>query len=867
MRRGVAGARVPAVRGRRASSLLLAVAGGAALLALASPAGAQGTAADYKRAADLNARYRGLAVDVMSPPQWIQGTERFYYDKTVRGGHAFVLVDAEARTKVPAFDHARLATTLSTLWDTTYTAVTLPFTRFDFRHGQDTLRFLHQGHDWDCSLSTYECRDVGPARFGRFGRGGPAVTGPYAAGTVVGADPSDPRATPGTDPGPHAVPYVSDADPTPYAAPYVSDTDPTPYEGPWHTEWTAEEEAQARRTATIGSRPSTSVRSPDGRLEAYIWNYNVWVRPARPVGAADPAGGKALSWDGSEGDYYSLRSIVWSPDSRHLVAYRDVPGYERHVHYVVSNPPGQLQPEDSVSYLYRKPGDRLDVRTPVLFDVEAGTEIQVSDSLFPNAYDISPADWWQDGRAFTFEYNQRGHQVYRVVEVDAKTGAARALVTETSNTFIDYPRANGGLSDTGHTYRYDLHDGARMIWMSERDGWAHLYMIDDATGRVDHRITKGDWVVRDVEWVDTVQQQIYFGAGGVNPGEDPYFMHYYRIDFDGSNLIPLTPGDGYHDVVWSPDHEYYVDISSRVDLPTQGVLRRTSDQSVVMDLEKGDITALEKVGWKPPQVFVAKGRDGKTDIYGAIFRPTNFNPKKKYRVIENIYAGPQGSFVPKTFRVTDGMRNLAELGFVVVQIDGMGTNNRSKAFHDVAWKDLKDAGFPDRILWHEAAAKRFPWYDISKGVGIYGTSAGGQNAMAALLFHPDFYTVGYSASGCHDNRMDKIWWNELWMGWPVGPQYVASSNMENAYRLQGKLMLVFGELDTNVDPSSTLQVVNALIKDDKMFDLLEIPNSNHTSGGPYGYEKRDDFFVHNLLGVEPPNRNAFEKLSANRIIH
>ncbi len=353
----------------------------------------------------------------------------------------------------------------------------------------------------------------------------------------------------------------------------------------------------------------------------------------------------------------------------------------------------------------------------------------------------------------------------------------------------------------------------------------------------------------------------------MNKGEDPYFLHFYRINFDGTNMIPLTPASGYHDIVSSPDHKYYVDLWSRVDLPTEGVLRRTSDQSVVMNLEKGDITALEKAGWKPPQVFVAKARDGKTDIYGLIYKPTNFNPHKKYHVIENIYAGPQGSFVPKTFRVTNDMQNLAELGFVVVQIDGMGTNNRGKAFHDVIWKNIKDAGFPDRILWHEAAAKKFPWYDIKGGVGIYGTSAGGQDAMAALLFHPDFYTVGYSASGCHDNRMDKIWWNELWMGWPLGPQYIASSNAENAYRLQGKLMLVFGELDTNVDPSSTLQVVNALIKDNKMFDLLEIPNSDHTSGGAYGYEKRNDFFVHNLLGVEPPNRNTFEHLTSNKITH
>jgi dipeptidyl aminopeptidase/acylaminoacyl peptidase len=211
--------------------------------------------------------------------------------------------------------------------------------------------------------------------------------------------------------------------------------------------------------------------------------------------------------------------------------------------------------------------------------------------------------------------------------------------------------------------------------------------------------------------------------------------------------------------------------------------------------------------------------------------------------------------VPKNFVAFHGMMQLAELGFIVVQIDGMGTANRSKAFHDVAWKNLGDAGFRDRILWHKAVAAKYAYYDISR-VGIYGTSAGGQNSLGALLFHPEFYKAAVSAAGCHDNRMDKIWWNEQWMGWPVGPEYAASSNVVNAPKLQGKLLLVVGELDTNVDPSSTLQVVNALIRANKMFDLLFIPGAGHTSGGPYGERKRDDFFVHHLLGLEPPDRNA-----------
>jgi len=278
-----------------------------------------------------------------------------------------------------------------------------------------------------------------------------------------------------------------------------------------------------------------------------------------------------------------------------------------------------------------------------------------------------------------------------------------------------------------------------------------------------------------------------------------------------------------------------------------------------MELETADISELLKTGWKMPEVFKSKGRDGVTDIWGIIVRPSNFDPSKSYPVIEYIYAGPHSNHVPKNFRPNNGNMNpLAELGFILVQIDGMGTSNRSKAFHDVCWKDLKDAGFPDRILWMKDAAARYPYMDITR-VGIFGTSAGGQNSAGALLFHPDFYKVAVSACGCHDNRMDKIWWNEQWMGWPVGPEYAASSNTENAYKLKGRLLLINGEMDANVDPASTEQLVNALIKAKKDFDYLFVPGMGHSGGGEYGERRRRDYFVKHLLGVEPPVWNMMEK--------
>jgi dipeptidyl aminopeptidase/acylaminoacyl peptidase len=587
--------------------------------------------------------------------------------------------------------------------------------------------------------------------------------------------------------------------------------------------------------------------SPDGKWMAFIDNYNVAIRPF---------GGEkrtALSTDGSEGNYYDGASLVWSPDSTKVAAYRVRPGYRRLVHYVSSSPEDQLQPEHW-TIQYAKPGDQLDLEQPVLFDVRNQRQINIDSELFPNPFDLSELAWRKDGRGFTFEYNQRGHQVYRVVEVDAQTGVARALVSETPPTFFYYNRSAATLQ-AGKRFRHDLADGREMVWMSERDGWNHLYLIDTATGVARTQITKGAWPVRHVLKVDEEKRQLWFSAGGMQAGKDPYFQHYYRINLDGSGLTPLTSVDANHVVEFSSDMTMFVDHYSRVDLPGVTELKR-ADGTPIAEIERGDISRLLASGWRAPEPFVAKGRDGKTDIWGLVWKPSRFDPARKYPVVEYIYAGPHGTHTPKSFAAFSGMQAQAELGFVVVQMDGMGTSNRSKAFHDVAWQDLKDAGFPDRIAWHRAFAAAHPWYDTTR-VGIYGGSAGGQNAMGALLFHPDFYKAAVSYAGCHDNRMDKIWWNEQWMGWPIGPQYAASSNVDHAARLQGKILLIVGELDTNVDPSSTLQVVAALLKANKNFDYLMIPGAEHNAGrggefADYGERKRFDFFVRHLMNQDPP---------------
>ncbi len=323
------------------------------------------------------------------------------------------------------------------------------------------------------------------------------------------------------------------------------------------------------------------------------------------------------------------------------------------------------------------------------------------------------------------------------------------------------------------------------------------------------------------------------------------------MTLDTSGTTRLTEADGTHSIDFSPDRKFYLDTWSRVDQPQVVELRRTEDGKLVTELARADDSELLKTGWSRPERFTAKGRDGKTDIYGIIVRPTNFDPAKKYPVVESIYAGPHDHFVQKAYAPWMGINRMAELGFIVVSIDGMGTNWRSKAFHDVCWKNLADAGFPDRIPWIKAAAEERPWMDLSR-VGIYGGSAGGQNTLAGLLFHGDFYKVGVSDCGCHDNRMDKIWWNEAWMGWPVDESYDRNSNVTNADKLTGKLLLLVGEIDTNVDPASTAQVVNALQKADKDFEYLPIMNSNHGAAEtPYGNYRRAEFLVRNLLDSPP----------------
>lgn len=577
------------------------------------------------------------------------------------------------------------------------------------------------------------------------------------------------------------------------------------------------------------------VTSPDGKWTAFIKNDNVYVR--------EVATGKEkqLSQDGTLSNYYSSY-IQWSPDSKSVVSCRIRPVEKRYVYYVESSPADQAQPKLHKQE-YAKPGDELRFKVPCIFEVESGRRLIPSTELFSHQYELSGPMWNADSKAITFEYNERGHKVYLVLEMSAVDGSVRTLIEEKEEKYVNYPRI----------YRNYLGDGKRIIWSSERDNYNHLYLYDRATGKPLNQITKGEWYVRGVQHVDEANEVIYFSANGMKKGEDPYLIHYYKINFDGSNLVELTPEEGMHQCWYSSDYKYLVDVYSKVDQAPIAVLRDAKDGKIRMQLDKADISALLANDWKAPEVFSAKGRDGKTDMWGVIYRPSNFDPSKKYPVIEYIYSGPGDQYVPKTFSSYNWwMTSLAELGFIVVQVDGMTTSFRSKEFEEVCYKNLKDAGLPDHIAWIKAAAQKYPYMDIDR-VGIFGCSAGGQESTGAVLFHPEFYKAAYSACGCHDNRMDKIWWNELWMGYPVDESYSACSNVDNAHLLSRPLMLVVGELDDNVDPASTMQVANALIKANKDFELVVIPGAHHTMGEDFGEHKRYDFFVRHLMGVTPPS--------------
>ncbi len=748
--------------------------------ALVSHACGQGAQSDYDRANALHGRTRDTVFKDRVEPHWLDGDERFWYRNDLgEGRREFVFVDAAKGVRQPAFDHAQLAAALT---DKLGDKIAKPVDaeRLPF----ERIEFVD---------------DAAAIRFKAESKAWKFV---LASGDLAETDNFEFAPEPRRE---------------------------------------QDRGRRGRRSrAARGEFARRSDTSPDGKWRVVVKDHNVYVVGKRDDGDDATPDEVQLSTDGTADHFYE-GSVFWSPDSSRFVAIQTLRGQEHKVHIVESSPRDQLQPKLR-TFDYLKPGDRIPLSKPRLFDVASKKQIPVSDALFPTPWSIGEFRWTDDSSRFTFLYNQRGHQVLRIVAIDGRTGETGVVIDETSKTFVDYAHKQFSF------YADDTHE---IVWMSERDGWNHLYLYDGRSGDVKNQITQGEWIVRNVERVDEEKRQIWFRSSGVYPEQDLYYVHYGRVNFDGTGLVWLTSGNGTHEIAHSPDGRWIVDRYSRVDMPPVTELRRVEDGTLVCELERADWSKLLETGWQPMERFAAKGRDGETDIYGVICRPTNFDASQKYPLIEHIYAGPQGSFVPKAFSPFHAMQALAEIGFVVVQIDGMGTSNRSKAFHDVCCKNLGDSGFADRIAWMKKAAESRPYMDLSR-VGIFGGSAGGQSSLRALLAHGDFYKAAVSDCGCHDNRMDKIWWNELWMGWPIGPHYAEQSNVTQADKLTGKLLLIVGELDSNVDPASTMQVVDALIKADKDFELLVVPGAGHgIGGGPYGERRRRDFFVRHLWGLEP----------------
>jgi dipeptidyl aminopeptidase/acylaminoacyl peptidase len=623
--------------------------------------------------------------------------------------------------------------------------------------------------------------------------------------------------------------------------------------------------AKARGERDVPGVPPTrdDVPSPDKKRTAFIRDWNLWVR--------DEATGKetALTADGVKDFGYATDNagwtksnraiLIWSPDSKKIATFqqdqRDVGEM-----YLVSTDVGHPKLE---AWKYPLPGDEnVAMLQRVIIDVDSAkvTRLQMPpdqhrstlcDNIACRGGEWADVQWSPDSSALAFVSTSRDHRVTTLRVADPATGAVRDVLEEKVPTFFE--SGNGRVN-----WRF-LPASHEVIWFSERDNWGQLYLYDLQSGTLKNRITSGDGNVTQVLRVDERERTIYFLGVGRESGRDPYFSHLYRIGFDGRNQQLLTPEDATHEVSLSRSGKFFVDSFSKPDVPPVTVLRDANGK-LLMTLERADISKLLATGWQPPMPIMVKARDGQTDLYGLMYRPTNFDPERKYPIVNHIYPGPQtGSVGGRTFSPARGdAQALAELGFIVVEIDGMGTPWRSKKFHEAYYGDMGDNTLPDQVAGMKQLARKYPWIDIDRA-GIYGHSGGGYAAAGAMFHYPDFFKVGISESGNHDNRVYEDDWAEKWQGLlkktPEGTSnYDSQANQNFAKNLKGHLLLAHGTMDNNVPPNNTMLVVDALIKANKDFDLLLLPNQRHGYGDASNYmtRRRWDYFVKYLLGADPP---------------
>lgn len=596
--------------------------------------------------------------------------------------------------------------------------------------------------------------------------------------------------------------------------------------------------------------------SPDGKWIAFIKDGNIYLKDKATVeeyqlttdGLPENGYGHSLSWyftrndsKGEKNDY--TIDATWSNDSKKLIVPKiDRRNTRRLLLYKVDVKGYQ---SEIVSYERELAGDTVVTMADLyIFDVnqKKGKKIDLPSNpefLGTGAYTFEGCP-----KAYHIRY-YRGYKKRELFEIDLETGSTRSILTES------YPKTFVDLS----TESFDvIYDKGEFIWRSEQDGWCHLYRYDLATGKIKNQITKGNFYVYGIEHLDKKNGTLYFMAGGVDPNKDPYQKYLYSISIEGKNQKLLTPEEATHDIRISPDKKYFFDNYSSHKDPNLAVVRQLKDGKQLMMVEKTDIDDLVKMGWKPAETFSMLADDGKTMLYGMIIKPTNFDPNKKYPVIDGTYTGPHTIRAPKTFSrsVLNMDLSLAELGFVVVNIDGRGSAYRSKEFHDISYARL-GYGLVDHVYVIKKLAEKYSYIDANR-VGIYGHSAGGYDATRALLLFPDFYKVGVSSAADHDHRMEKIWWPELYQGFPVDTQYHNQSNVTNASKLKGHLMIVTGDLDNNVNSSATFKLAGELTKANKDFEFIVLPNDNHDTcyWNKYFLRKRWDFFVTYLLGQDHP---------------
>ncbi|QOT00392.1 DPP IV N-terminal domain-containing protein [Brevibacterium sp. JNUCC-42] len=735
-------------------------------------------------------------------PNWLGQTNKFWYLRDLRKGEErgkqFLLVDPELRTCKPAFDHKRLSLALSEVLGQTCDPDNLPFNQFKYVNKENSITFQIETAQWTCDLEEYLCKKV------------KIVETPDAKGELL---------------------------------------------------------------------------SPDGCWAAFTKDYNLFVRSVVTEKILQ------LTEDGQP--YYDYGSpvqseitlltnqlnrqkpsptVIWSPDSKKLLTHRMDQRLVRELYLVQSVlTVEELRPVPH-TYRYSMPGDKHIAQAElVICDIEKRTIVPLNTEPLP-IHSNSPltpglqlAGWSKASDQVYFVRIARDYKSAQFVVADVKNGSTRTPLEEKTDTFLDFDIFHIGDIAPGQGMCNPnirlLNDAKSFIWHSERDGWSHLYLYDSYTGKLKNRITSGPWVVRRLLELDEQNGFIYFTAGGREIARDPYYQHLYRVRLDGTELTLLTPENAEHIISFSPDLKYFVDTYSRIDLPPISILR-AADGRLIRELEQADVEMLLELGYQMPERITVKARDGITDLYGIMVCPAKFDSARKYPMIDYVYGGPQRINTPKIFcgealmgglDLLGGAQQFAQLGFVTIILDGLGTPYRHKAFHDVTYGKLEEAaGLADHVTGIRQLAKRYPFIDLDR-IGVWGLSGGGYASTRAILLYPDFYKVAVSVSGNHDQRIYMSLWGERYQGEYDLELYRKQDNTTLVDNLKGNLLLVHGEVDDNVHPGHTFRMVDALIKANKDFDLLIMPNRKHSfSLHPYFIRKKWNYFVKHLMGMEPP---------------